>query len=86
MKLMDNRSKIISTIAIVAMVGAIVTTIPAANASSDGGRDGKIQGHSDAINGYPADASCGSGHSNDYCAGYKIAYNIEYYWTILVQD
>ncbi|HKG87751.1 MAG TPA: hypothetical protein VKA95_05445 [Nitrososphaeraceae archaeon] len=33
-----------------------------------------------------ADGSCDSGHSNGYCAAYKIAYNIEYYWTSLVQD
>jgi hypothetical protein len=68
------------------MVIATITTIPAASASSNGSSDGKTQGHIDAMNGYPADASCGSGHSNDYCTGYKIAYNIEYYWTRLVQD
>jgi hypothetical protein len=28
---------------------------------SDGQRAGKAQGHSDAINGRPSDASCGSG-------------------------
>ena len=28
----------------------------------------------------------GSGHSNSYCAGYKIGYNVEYYWTKLAQD
>lgn len=68
------------------MVIAIVTTIPTANASSDGGRDGKAQGHRDAMNGEPADGRCPSGNTNDYCTGYKIAYNIEYYWTRLVQN
>ncbi|HZA61322.1 MAG TPA: hypothetical protein VE573_00505 [Nitrososphaeraceae archaeon] len=43
-------------------------------------------GNIDAMNGYPADDRCGSGHTNDYCAAYKIAYNVEYYWTKLVQD
>ena len=52
----------------------------------DGQRAGKAQGHSDAINGRPANDRCGSGHSNDYCLGYKAAYNIEYHWTKLVQD
>jgi hypothetical protein len=50
------------------------------------GVEGKAQGHSDAINGRPSNDKCGSGHSNNYCAGYKIAYNAEYYWTKLVQD
>ena len=43
-------------------------------------------GHRDAINGEPANDRCGSSHSNDYCTAYKMAYNIEYYWTSLVQD
>ncbi|MGH9950506.1 MAG: hypothetical protein ACRD5J_02690 [Nitrososphaeraceae archaeon] len=54
--------------------------------AADGSRNGKAQGHSDAINGRPSDASCGSGHSNSYCAAYKVAYNLEYHWTNLVQD
>ena len=53
---------------------------------SDGQRAGKSAGHSDAINGRPSDASCGSGHSNNYCAGYKLEYNVEYQVTRLVQD
>jgi hypothetical protein len=53
---------------------------------ADGQRDGKAQGHSDAINGYRSDDRCGSGRSNDYCLGYKSAYNIEYQWTRFVQD
>jgi hypothetical protein len=84
-KKMENKITIL-TIAILAVAITTITTIPTANASSSGGSDGKRQGHIDAMNGYPADASCGSGRSNDYCASYKIAYNIEYYWTTLVQD
>jgi hypothetical protein len=53
---------------------------------ADGQRAGKAQGHSDAINGRPSDANCGSGHSNSYCAGYKLGYNVEYQVTRLVQD
>ena len=63
--------------------------IPSASASTtyaEGSRAGKAEGHSDAINGRPADDRCGSGHSNDYCLGYKAAYNTEYWWTRLVQD
>ena len=53
---------------------------------AEGSRAGKAQGNSDAINGRPSDASCGSGHSNSYCGAYKIAYIAEYHWTNLVQD
>ena len=53
---------------------------------ADGQRAGKAAEHSDAINGRPSDASCGTGHSNSYCAGYKLGYNIEYQVTRFVQD
>jgi hypothetical protein len=71
------------------MISVTIISVQSADASttfSDGQRAGKAQGHSDAMNGYPANARCGSGHTNDYCAAYKVAYNIEYYWTRLVQD
>ena len=73
----------------VVMLAIITPSIQSADASntfSDGQRAGKAAGHSDAINGRPSDASCGSGHSNNYCAGYKLGYNVEYYWTKLAQD
>jgi hypothetical protein len=47
---------------------------------------GKLKGHNDAINGRTSDDRCGSGHSNDYCLGYKAGYNVEYQWTRFVQD
>jgi hypothetical protein len=53
---------------------------------SDGQRVGKSAGYSDAINGRPSDASCGSGHSNSYCLGYKLGYNVEYQVTRFAQD
>ena len=72
---------------VVLIATVITSSFQSVNASStfaDGQRAGKAQGHSDAINGRPADDSCGSGHSNSYCAGYKVGYNVEYYWTKLV--
>ena len=56
------------------------------NTFSDGQRAGKAKGHSDAINGTPSDANCGSGHSNSYCLGYKLGYNLEYQVTRFAQD
>jgi hypothetical protein len=81
---------IIPVVASVVLIATVITSsfqsVNASTTFAEGSRDGKAQGHSDAINGRPSDASCGSGHSNSYCAGYKIAYNAEYYWTKLVQD
>ena len=82
--------KEIILIGVAALIASIVTmNIPSANASTtyaDGSRAGKAEGHSNAINGRPANDRSGSGHSNEYCLGYKVAYNAEYYWTRLVQD
>ena len=73
-----------------ALIASIVTmNISSASGSTtyaEGSIAGKAKGNSDAMNGRPADDRCGSGHSNDYCLGYKVAYNAEYYWTRLVQD
>jgi hypothetical protein len=83
----DKTIPIITTLFLASVL--IIANIQNAEASStfvDGQRAGKAKGHSDAMSGRSADARCGSGHSNDYCAGYKIAYNVEYYWTKLVQD
>ena len=74
---------------VASMIILITANIPTVNASStyaDGQRAGKAQGHRDAINGESPDDDCGEDHSNDYCTAYKIAYNIEYHWTRLVQD
>jgi len=84
--------KIIAINALIAITAITIITITPqfANASSgaisDGASDGKAQGHRDAINGESPNDDCGEGHSNDYCTAYKIAYNIEYQWTNLVQD
>ena len=75
-------------------IGALITTAVSANIPTvsaletyvDGHSAGKAQGHRDAVSGYAANDRCGTGHSNDYCGGYKIGYNIEYYWSKLVQD
>jgi hypothetical protein len=84
------KNKLIITLAVVILtttvVAANIPTVLALETYADGHRVGKAQGHRDAINGYAANDRCGSGHSNDYCGGYKIGYNIEYYWTKLVQD
>jgi len=68
------------------VVTANIATVYALETYADGHRAGKAKGYRDAINGYAANDRCGSGHSNDYCGGYKVGYNIEYYWTKLVQD
>ena len=47
---------------------------------------GKHKGIEDAMDGESPDDDCGEDRSNDYCTAYKIAYNIEYHWTNLVQD
>jgi hypothetical protein len=82
--------KIITLIGVAALIASIaIMNIQSASASTtyaDGSKAGKAKGHSDAINGRLANDRCGSGHSNDYCTAYKIAYNIEYYWTKIVQD
>lgn len=81
--------KIITLMGVVALIASIVMmNIQSANASTyaDGSIAGKAKGHSDAINGRAANDRCGSGNSNDYCLGYKVAYNTEYWWTKLVQD
>lgn len=67
------------------LICVTITSIQSVDASTtmaDGQRDGKAQGNIDAMNGYPADDRCGPGHTNDYCAAYKIAYNVEYYWIL----
>lgn len=73
-----------------ALVASIVIiniqSVSASTTYAEGARAGKVEGHSDAINGRAANDRCGSGHSNDYCLGYKVAYNAEYNWTKLVQD
>jgi hypothetical protein len=84
--------KIISINVLVALTAITIITINTQFASassgttSDGARDGKAQGHTDAINGDSPNDDCGEGRSNDYCTAYKMAYNIEYHWTNLVQD
>jgi hypothetical protein len=88
-KTMRN-NKIIVLAGVAALMASMVfMNIQNASASSafaEGSREGKADGHRDAINKEPSDARCGSGHSNDYCVGYKIAYNAEYAWTRLWQD
>jgi hypothetical protein len=69
-----------------------VSSISGDNRADDGStfaggqKAGITQGHSDAVNGRPSDDSCGPGHSDDYCRGYRSAYNIEYQWTKWIQD
>ena len=83
-------NKMITLIGVAALMASIVTmntqSASASSAYAEGSREGKAEGHSDAINGRAANDRCGSGHSNDYCLGYKIAYNAEFYWTNIVQD
>jgi uncharacterized membrane protein len=86
---MMMNKKIITLTGVVALIASLIVMNTSASASTtyeDGSRAGKAKGHSDAISGKIANDRCGSGHSNDYCAAYKIAYNIEYYWTKIVQD
>ena len=80
------KTEAIIGIIIAAVVGISIPTANALETSANGFRDGKMQGHSDAVNGYPADDSCGSSHSNDYCTAYKIGYNYctSYYYFSMV--
>jgi hypothetical protein len=41
---------------------------------SDGLRQGKVDGESDAKAGLPSHVSCGSEHSTSYCLGYRTGY------------
>ena len=81
--------KMITLIGVAALMASIVTmNTQSASASSiyaEGSREGKAEGHSDAINGRAANDNCDR-DDNDYCLGYKLAYNAEYYWTNIVQD
>jgi hypothetical protein len=47
----------------------------------EGQQDGKREGYRDAINGRQFDDRCPSGKNNDYCLGYKLAYDWEYWVT-----
>ena len=88
-RMMNKKMIMITFIAVAALMASIVTmntqSASASSTYSEGSREGKAEGHSDAINGRPANDSCYR-DDNDYCLSYKIAYNAEYYWTNLVQD
>ena len=48
------------TLDLVPVLVVLLTLIPVVAALADGQRDGKAQGHSDAINGFRSDDRCGS--------------------------
>ena len=81
--------KMIALIGVAALMASIVTmntqSASASTMGADGSRDGKAEGHSDAIDGNRANDDCNI-DDNEYCLSYRIAYNAEYYWTKLVQN
>lgn len=69
--------KMITLIGVTALMASIVMintqSASASTTFAEGSREGKAEGHSDAINGRAANDNCDR-DDNDYCLGYKVAW------------